>query len=60
MKLSYAVLTAAAVEASDYLSHCNQSTFDDELCLRDCQINREVGQTISREKYGKHNWLYKD
>ena len=60
MKLSCAVLTAAAVEASDYLSHCNPSTFDDELCIRNCQINREVGQTVSREKYGKHNWLYKD
>ena len=60
MKLSSAVLAVAAVEASDYFSHCNPSTFDDELCFRNCQITKEVGNTLTRAKYGEHNWLYQD
>jgi len=62
MKLSNAVLTATttvSVAASDYSSHCNPSTFDNELCFRQCSYSREVGQTVTREKYGKHSWLYK-
>ena len=64
MKLTTGVLAAASGSVAratlnpQYHSYCNRETYDNDLCMQQCE-HVNIGQTIDREMFGEQSYYYK-